>query len=112
MTDWQTLQPKWGIVLGSGLSAFADQLRQEAVVPYGELEGLPVSRVPGHPGQFVFGALGTIPVVVAQGRVHLYEGWSAREVTATVRWMAERGIRRLVLTNAAGSLNADFSPGS
>ena len=112
MSDWQTLQPKWGIVLGSGLGGFAGQLREEAIVPYAELEGLPVSRVPGHAGQFVFGSLGTIPVVIAQGRVHLYEGWSAREVTAAVRWMAERGIRQLVLTNAAGSLNSEFPPGS
>lgn len=112
MTDWQTLQPKWGLVLGSGLGGFAEQLQQEAIVPYAELEGLPVARVPGHAGQFVFGSLGTTPVVVAQGRVHLYEGWSAREVTAAVRWMAERGVRHLVLTNAAGSLNPDFPPGS
>lgn len=112
MTDWQTLRPKWGIVLGSGLGGLTEQLREEAVVPYAELEGVPVSRVPGHAGQFVFGSLGTTPVVVAQGRVHLYEGWSAREVTAAVRWMAERGVQHLVLTNAAGSLNPDFPPGS
>lgn len=112
MTDWQTLQPKWGIVLGSGLGGFVEELRQGAIVPYAELEGLPVSRVPGHAGQFVFGSLGTTPVVVAQGRVHLYEGWSASEVTAAVRWMAERGVQHLVLTNAAGSLNPAFPPGS
>lgn len=110
--SWRELKPEWGIVLGSGLGGFVDQLEVLATVPYAEIEGLPQSKVPGHAGRFVFGKIAGTLVVVAAGRVHLYEGWSAKEVTAHVRWMDERGIRRLVLTNAAGTLNREFVPGS
>ena len=83
-----------------------------AEVPYGEIEGLPKSKVPGHAGRFVFGRIGGVLAVAAQGRVHLYEGLSGREVTAHTRWMAERGVKRLVLTNAAGTCNPKHAPGS
>ena len=99
-------------MLGSGLGGFSERMNVEAVVPYSEIEGLPQSRVAGHAGEFVFGKLGDVPVVAARGRVHLYEGRSAAEVTANIRWMTERGIRRLVLTNAAGTCNPEFAPGS
>lgn len=112
MNDWRELQPDWGIVLGSGLGSFVDRLEVLASVPYSELEGLPQSKVPGHAGRFVFGRLAGKIVLVASGRVHLYEGWSAREVSSHVRWMHERGLRKLVLTNAAGTLNPDFAPGT
>ncbi|MEQ1861212.1 MAG: purine-nucleoside phosphorylase [Chthoniobacteraceae bacterium] len=112
MSDWRELQPEWGIVLGSGLGSFVDEIAVTASVPYSEVEGLPQSKVPGHAGRFVFAEVSGTPVLVAAGRVHLYEGWSAQEVTAHVRWMAERGIRRLVLTNAAGTANRDFAPGT
>lgn len=110
--SWRELKPEWGIVLGSGLGSFVDELEVVATVPYAEVEGLPQSKVPGHAGKFVFGKIAGTLVVVACGRVHLYEGWTAKEITAHVRWMAERGIRRLVLTNAAGTLNRNFEPGS
>ena len=112
MTDWRSLQPEWGIVLGSGLAPVMEDVEREAVVRFREIEGMPVSRVPGHAPNFVFGKLAGQSVIIAQGRVHLYEGWSATEVTAGVRWMAERGVRRLILTNAAGTLNRDLPPGS
>ncbi len=112
MSDWRALKPEWGIVLGSGLGAMIERVEVIAEVPYAEIEGLPVSRVPGHAGKFLFGRLGGIVVMIAQGRVHLYEGRSAAEVTAGVRFMAERGVRRLVLTNAAGTANRDFKPGT
>lgn len=112
MTDWRELQPDWGIVLGSGLGSFVERLEILASVPYSEIEGLPQSKVPGHAGRFVFGRLSGKVVLVAAGRVHLYEGWSAAEVTAHVRWMHGRGLRRLVLTNAAGTLNPEFAPGT
>lgn len=106
------MQPEWGIVLGSGLGGLVDEIEIAAMVPYSEIEGLPQSKVPGHAGRFIFGRIAGVEVVVASGRVHLYEGWSAQEITSHVRWMDQRGIRRLVLTNAAGTLNPDFAPGS
>jgi len=109
--SWQQLRPQWGLVLGSGLGGFTERMQIEATVPYSEIAGLPQSRVAGHAGEFVFGTLGNVPIVAARGRVHLYEGRTAAEVTANVRWMAERGIQRLVLTNAAGTCNAGFAPG-
>lgn len=99
-----------GIVLGSGLGLLAEAVAAEREVPFAEA-GLPVSSVPGHAGKFVFGKLGGTPVVLMKGRVHLYEGHAPRTVTAGVRWMAEQGVKRLVLTNAAGTLNPDFKPG-
>lgn len=103
--------PRVGIVLGSGLGSFIDRIQVEAELPYREIEGLPQSTVPGHAGQFVFGTLGDLPLVVAQGRVHLYEGHSARDICAGVRAMAAMGIGTLILTNAAGSTNPKFAPG-
>ncbi|MCB9914535.1 MAG: purine-nucleoside phosphorylase [Planctomycetes bacterium] len=91
-------------VLGSGLGPFAERLQDATAIPYAELAGMPQSRVPGHEGRLVLGTLSGVPVVVQQGRVHLYEGWSAREVTRCVRALAELGVPGLVLTNAAGGL--------
>ncbi len=110
--SWQSLRPAWGLVLGSGLGSFVEQMDVVAEVPYGEIDGLPKSKVPGHAGRFVFGRIGGVLAVAAQGRAHLYEGLSGREVTAHTRWMAERGVKRLVLTNAAGTCNPKHSPGS
>ncbi len=110
--SWQTLRPTLGLVLGSGLGSFVEQMEIVASVPYGEIQGLPASKVAGHAGRFVFGKLGGVLAVAAQGRVHLYEGWTAQEVTAQVRWMHERGVKQLVLTNAAGTCNPNFQPGS
>jgi purine-nucleoside phosphorylase len=112
MSGWRDWKPQWGIVLGSGLGAMIERVEVLAEVPYAEIDGLPVSRVPGHAGKFLFGRLGGVEVVIAQGRVHLYEGRTAAEVTAGVRFMAERGVQRLVLTNAAGTANPDFAPGT
>lgn len=100
-----------GMVLGSGLGPLADAVEVEREVSFAE-SGLPASSVPGHAGKFVFGRLGGTPVVLMKGRVHLYEGHPPRMVTAGVRWMAGQGIKKLILTNAAGTLNPEFSPGS
>jgi purine-nucleoside phosphorylase len=89
----------------------AEALGVEAEVSYSEVKGLPASKVPGHSGRFVLVRVAGNPVLIAQGRSHLYEGLSAHEVTAGVRFMAELGVRRLVLTNAAGTLNPVFAPG-
>lgn len=100
-----------GIVLGSGLGPLADAVVVEREVSFADA-GLPASTVPGHSGKFVFGKLGAAPVVLMKGRVHLYEGHAPSAVTAGVRWMAGQGMKRLILTNAAGTLNPDFMPGS
>jgi purine-nucleoside phosphorylase len=105
-------QPEWGIVLGSGLGALVDEVDAILALPYEEISGLPTSTVPGHTGRFVFGKLGGRRVVVAQGRVHLYEGRTAEEVTANVQFMSALGIQHLVLTNAAGTLNPEHPPGT
>jgi purine-nucleoside phosphorylase len=100
-----------GIVLGSGLGSLADAVVTEHEVPFSEV-GLPTSTVPGHAGRFIFGKLGGERVVLMKGRVHLYEGHPPRTVTAGIRWLADQGVTSLVLTNAAGTLNPDFHPGT
>lgn len=100
-----------GIVLGSGLGPLADAVAVEREVSFADA-GLPASSVPGHSGKFVFGELGGAPVVLMKGRVHLYEGHGPQLVTAGVRWMAGQGIEKIILTNAAGTLNPAFAPGS
>jgi purine-nucleoside phosphorylase len=100
-----------GIVLGSGLGALADAVVVEREATFAEI-GLPVSTVAGHAGRFVFGKLAQSPVLLMQGRIHLYEGHPPHAVTAGIRWMAQQGVHRLILTNAAGSLNPAFPPGS
>jgi purine-nucleoside phosphorylase len=100
-----------GIVLGSGLGLLAEAVAVEREVSFADA-GLPASSVPGHAGKFILGKLGGTPVVLMKGRVHLYEGHGPRLVTAGVRWMAGQGMSKIILTNAAGTLNPDFAPGS
>lgn len=100
-----------GIVLGSGLGPLADAVAVQREVSFADA-GLPASTVPGHGGKFIFGDLNGTPVLLMKGRVHLYEGHAPRAVTAGVRWMAGQGIKRLILTNAAGTLNPEFHPGT
>lgn len=104
-------RPRVALVLGSGLGSFADRCRTLFEVPYADIAGLPVSSVPGHAGKFVGAELGGLPVLLAMGRVHYYEGHSPRQVAANVRLMASLGPELLVLTNAAGTLNPAFAPG-
>jgi purine-nucleoside phosphorylase len=100
------------IVLGSGLNSLVQDPLRQNIIPYSEIGGLPRSTVKGHVSRFVLDQVAGTRVVIAQGRVHLYEGHSARDVTAGVRFLARAGIERLILTNAAGSVNPDFAPGS
>lgn len=100
------------IVLGSGLGSLAGMLENPLRVPYSDIPGFPVSRVPGHEGAFVAGFFEGKKLLVASGRVHLYEGWKAQEVATGIRLMHELGIRTVLLTNAAGTLNAGFYPGT
>ncbi|MFA6861240.1 MAG: purine-nucleoside phosphorylase [Bacilli bacterium] len=106
-----TFKPLIGAVLGSGLGDFANEIKVEAIVPYQELPGLPKSTNKVHKGQYVFGYLDDIPVVLMQGRLHCYEGYSSQEVVAPIRLMGLMGIKKLVLSNAAGAVNTNFHPG-
>jgi purine-nucleoside phosphorylase len=108
-------RPAIGLVLGSGLGGFADRLAHATVIPYEEMPGFPISRVPGHPGRIVVGELpgpeGAVPLVALQGRVHAYEGWSAADVAFGVRVLFSIGVKTLVVTNAAGGIGAGLVPG-
>lgn len=103
--------PEIGIVLGSGLGDFARLVDRKAEVSYAALPGFPVSTVAGHAGKLIFGYVRSVPVVVMQGRVHYYEGYSMNEVVAPIRLMGLLGARKLLLTNAAGGVNMGFTPG-
>jgi purine-nucleoside phosphorylase len=100
------------IVLGSGLNVLVSSSEALESVAYSEFTELPKPSVPGHMGRFVRGEIGSTRVVFAQGRVHLYEGHTARQVTGGIRILGAAGIKRLILTNAAGVANENFSPGS
>jgi purine-nucleoside phosphorylase len=99
------------IILGSGLSSLVVDPSKDQIVPYGEFSEIPKPSVPGHVGRFVLGEIERTKIIFAQGRVHLYEGHSEREVTSIVRALAEAGIKQLIVTNAAGVLNPKFKPG-
>jgi purine-nucleoside phosphorylase len=106
------MRPTVGLVLGSGLGGLADALTLEAAIPFTDLPGWPGATAPGHAGRLLFGRLAGVPVVVQQGRFHLYEGHSAGFVAQPVLLMAMLGVRVLVLTNAAGGVNPDFGAGT
>ena len=103
--------PQVALILGSGLGALADEIDAVATVDYADIEGFPVSTVPGHRGRFVFGSFGGVKVVIMQGRVHFYEGYSAEDVLLPTRLMAMLGAKILFLTNAAGGVNKGFRAG-
>jgi purine-nucleoside phosphorylase len=99
------------IILGSGLSSLVVDPAKDHIVPYAEFSEIPKPSVPGHLGRFVLGEIEKTKIIFAQGRVHLYEGHSAKDVTSFVRVLAEAGIKQLIVTNAAGALNPKFKPG-
>lgn len=103
--------PKVALVLGSGLGDYADGIQVEAAISYHDIEGFPVSTVPGHKGQFIFGYVGDVPVVCMQGRVHYYEGYPISDVVLPTRLMKMMGAGILFLTNASGGINRDFGAG-
>ena len=102
---------KIGVVLGSGLSAFADTLECRNVTPYTQIPEWPPSTAIGHPGNLVYGRIGSTEVIVLAGRAHLYEGYTPQQVTFGIRELAHRGVRSVVLTNAAGGINLGYRPG-
>ncbi len=103
--------PRVGVVLGSGLGSFADRLEDSVKIPYRDLPHMPLSDVPGHAGNLCFGAIRGIRVVCMQGRVHLYEGHPIAKVVHGVRVMARLGVTVVLITNAAGALQASWAPG-
>jgi purine-nucleoside phosphorylase len=107
-----TLRPKIGLVLGSGLGAFADSLTDSTKVPYSDIPSFPQSTAIGHAGRLVIGNAGTVPVAAMQGRVHQYEGYSAQQVAFPIRVFARMGIKSVILTNAAGGINLGYSQGA
>ena len=105
-------EPKVAVVLGSGLGNFAKVVDVKAELPYSEIEGFPVSTVPGHAGKFIFGYINEVPVVLMQGRVHYYEGYPITDVVLPTRLMKMMGAKVLFLTNASGGINPAFHAGS
>ena len=106
------LRPQIALVLGSGLGAFADDFESATKIPYAKIPNFPRSTAIGHAGQLVLGKVGGIAVAGMQGRVHLYEGYSAKQVGFPARVFARMGVKALIVTNAAGGINLDYSEGA
>lgn len=104
-------QPRVALTLGSGLGAFASEIRLHAAIDYADIEGFPVSTVKGHAGRFLFGWMEDVPVVCMQGRVHYYEGYAMSDVVLPIRLMRLLGAELLLLTNAAGGIAQGFGAG-
>jgi len=105
------LRPRIALVLGSGLGDFADEFSSPTKIPYAKIPNFPQSTAIGHAGRLVIGTVGNIPVAGMQGRVHLYEGYSAKEVAFPIRAFARMGIQAIIVTNAAGGINRNYSQG-
>ncbi len=103
--------PRISVVLGSGLGAFADNIETEAVINYNDIPYFPMSTVEGHKGRFVFGNIDGVPLVLMQGRVHYYEGYTMQETVLPIRLMRAMGSEILLLTNASGGVNKSFAAG-
>lgn len=106
-----SVKPVIGMILGSGLNGLADSVQNPIHIPYSDLPNFPTSTVQGHVGRFVIGMLEGKPVIVMQGRIHYYEGYTMGEITLPVRVMHRLGVHSLIVTNAAGGVNAEFLPG-
>jgi purine-nucleoside phosphorylase len=106
------LRPKIALVLGSGLGGFADELTEATGIPYAKIPGFPQSTAIGHAGRVVIGEVAGVPVIAMQGRVHSYEGYSAKEVTFPMRVFGRLGIKAAILTNAAGGINTGYTQGA
>src|SRR5882757_2000252 len=105
-------EPSVAIVLGSGLGAFADELTESTSLAYKDINGFAQATVEGHAGRLVIGTAANVAIAAMQGRFHFYEGYSLEDVTFPIRVLNLLGVRTLILTNAAGSLNTEFTPGS
>lgn len=106
-----SFRPEAALILGSGLGNFAEKVQIVETLDYKDIEGFPVSTVPGHKGRFLFGYVEDVPMVIMQGRVHYYEGYSMKEVTLPIRLMKLMGAKVLFLTNASGGINTEYHAG-
>lgn len=104
-------KPEIGLILGSGLGILGDKAENRNLIDYADIPNFPVSTVEGHMGRFVFGEISNKKVAIMQGRFHFYEGYSMKEVVFPIWVMRSLGIKKLIVTNAAGGINTDFSPG-
>lgn len=105
------IQPKVGIILGSGLGSLVDRIKNQTVIPYSEIPYFPQSSLEGHEGNLVFGNIGDNNLMVMQGRFHSYEGFAMKETTYPLFMMKQMGVTHLIVTNACGGINPDFTPG-
>lgn len=105
------IKPKVGIVLGSGLGIYVDQIENKTIIPYSEIPHFKKTSVEGHSGELIVGEVRGVPVAALQGRLHAYEGYAGEEIVHPVRTLAALGIEFLFLTNASGGINTDFHPG-
>src|SRR6185503_1358784 len=106
------VEPRIGIVLGSGLGAFADAFEEAVTIPYQEIPGFGRSTAEGHAGQLVIGKVEQVPLLAMKGRLHYYEGYSLEEVTFPIRTFKLLGLKTIILTNASGGINVQMSPGT
>lgn len=103
--------PKIAIILGSGLGSLADEIEEKITIPYKDIPNFPISTVPGHKGELIFGKLDGVPLIAMNGRFHYYEGYSLLETTYPIRVFSLLGVKTLILTNAAGGINETFKKG-
>lgn len=106
------LKPEYGVILGSGLGGFTEDIKIEFTLPYSDIPNFPVSTVQGHKGALVFGSIGDKKVLAMQGRFHFYEGYDMKEVTFPVRVMKYLGVEKLIVSNASGGVNNNYEVGS
>ena len=105
------IKPSIAIVLGSGLGSLSDDIEEKEVIPYKDIPNFPVSTVPGHKGELIFGKLNGVPIIAMNGRFHYYEGYDLKETTYPIRIFKLLGVKTLILTNAAGGINLNFEKG-
>ncbi len=103
--------PKIAIILGSGLGTLADEIENKIIIPYKDIPNFPISTVPGHKGELIFGTLNNVPIVAMNGRFHYYEGYTLQETTYPIRIFKLLGIETVILTNAAGGINLNYEKG-
>lgn len=103
--------PKIAIILGSGLGSLAEEIEDKIVIPYKDIPNFPISTVPGHKGELIFGKLENIPVIAMNGRFHFYEGYDLKDTTYPIRMFSLLGVKSLIITNAAGGINETFKKG-